>query len=420
MASIVERPKSDGSLTFQVRWRDGGSRGSKIETENFPDIESAEQFKKLVDAHGQHWPHGWVRGQGFVEEPAVPGDRPFVEWALRYVRRLTGIDERTRDDYEREIRLHLSLIVHTTHSGLIIPPTICNVTADDVADWVRAETEGLPDPGDPSKWLRRKADPKSIRTRHGLMYSIFQAAVEADPPLRAKNPCKGTSLPRIDDHINEEMCFLEREEYTRVRIEITDPDAGDLTDWLVGSGTRWGEATALQVQDLNLHSEKPTATITRAWKKGKKGSGTGLYLGPPKTKRGRRVLRLTPSQVVMLRRRTAGRSPEEFVFRTSMGKVWHHANFYNRKWRPAVEAAMEKGLTKCPRIHDLRHTHVAWLIAARIPLAKIQARLGHESISTTVDRYGHLLEGLDDEVSDAVEAALSVPAQPALRMVIGG
>ncbi|MEU2855516.1 hypothetical protein [Streptomyces syringium] len=180
MASIVERPKSDGSLTFQVRWRDGGSRGSKIETENFPDIDSAQQFKKLVDAHDQHWPHGWVRGQGFVEEPAVPGDQPFVDWALRFVRRLTGIDERTRDDYEREIRLHLSLIAHTTHSGLIIPPTVCNVTADDVTDWVRAEQEGLPDPDDPSKWLRRKADPKSIRTRHGLMYSIG-----SPPPARS-------------------------------------------------------------------------------------------------------------------------------------------------------------------------------------------------------------------------------------------
>ncbi|WP_338932894.1 hypothetical protein WEB32_31630 [Streptomyces netropsis] len=226
-----------------------------------------------------------MRGKGFAEEPAIPGDQPFGDWALRYVSRLTGIDDRTRDDYEREIRLQLSLVAHTTHSGLIVPPTVCNVTPDDVTDWVRAEENGLPDPDDPSKWLRRKADPKSIRTRHGLMFSIFQAAVEAHPPLRTQNPCKGTSLPRIDDHIEEEMTFLEREEYTRLRLEFTDPDAGDLADWLVGSGTRWGEATALQVRDLNLTSTKPTATITRAWKKGKKGSGTGLYLAPPRRPR---------------------------------------------------------------------------------------------------------------------------------------
>jgi hypothetical protein len=37
------------------------------------------------------------------------------------------------------------------------------------------------------------------------------------------------------------------------------------------------------------------------------------------------------------------------------------------------------------RFHDLRHTHVAWLIAGGAPLPHIQARLGHESITTTID-----------------------------------
>ncbi|MFI9235833.1 tyrosine-type recombinase/integrase [Streptomyces sp. NPDC053079] len=417
MASIVERPKVDGSITYQVRWRDGGGRASKVETENFDTLPAAEQFRDLVNAHGQNWPHGWVRGQGFAEEPPVPGDQPLIDWALRYVSRLTGIDDRTRDDYEREIRLHLSLLSHTTHSGLVVPATVCNVTSEDVTDWVRAEQKGLPDPDDSEKWLRRKADPKSIRTRHGLLFSVFQAAIEADPPLRPKNPCKGTHLPRTDDHIEEEMCFLERDEYTRVRVEFTDPDAVDLVEWLVGSGTRWGEATALQKRDLNLNGATPTATITRAWKKAAKGESERFYLGPPKTKRGRRTLRLTPTQVVMLRRRIVGLRPEDFVFRTGQGAVWHHANFYNRRWRPAVEAAVAKGLTKRPRIHDLRHTHVAWLIAARIPLPAIQFRLGHESISTTVDRYGHLVHALDDEISIAVEAVLAVPAQQGLRVV---
>jgi integrase len=55
-------------------------------------------------------------------------------------------------------------------------------------------------------------------------------------------------------------------------------------------------------------------------------------------------------------------------------------NFYNRKWKPAVAAAVRAGLPRRPRIHDLRHTHVAWLVAANIPLPAIQARRGHESI----------------------------------------
>jgi integrase len=72
-----------------------------------------------------------------------------------------------------------------------------------------------------------------------------------------------------------------------------------------------------------------------------------------------------------------------------------------------VKQAQKNGLTKKPRPHDLRHTHVAWLIAANVPLPAIQARLGHESITTTVDRYGHLVQQLDDEVAAAVEAAMT-------------
>ncbi|MFI1865595.1 tyrosine-type recombinase/integrase [Streptomyces jumonjinensis] len=61
---------------------------------------------------------------------------------------------------------------------------------------------------------------------------------------------------------------------------------------------------------------------------------------------------------------------------------------------------------KCLRIHDLRHSHTAWLIAGKVPLPAIQARLGHESITTTIDVYGHLLDVLDDEVVAAVEWAM--------------
>lgn len=407
MASIVERPKKDGTCTFQVKWRQDG----QWQTENFGDRTPADQFKALVEAHGGRWPHGWVRGEGFVEQPRIPGDMPLVTYATRYVDRLTGIDDRTREDYHREVRIHFSLIRHTDGAGVEREATICNLTQDDVSAWVRTEEGGERDPEDPEKWLRRQADPKSIRNRHGLLYCIVQAAVESEPQLRTKNCCAKTRLPRVDDHVDEEMTFLEREEYQRIAAEITDPDARDLADWLVGTGMRWSEASALKISDLSLNADRPSANIQRAWKKAKKGSAGGaFYLGPPKTKKARRMLRLAPAQVELARRHAAGRRPDDFLFRTATGKSWRHANYYNRKWLPAVQKAMEKGLPKRPRLHDLRHTHVSWLIAARIPLPAIQIRLGHESIQTTVDRYGHLVQGLDDDIAVAVEAAMAAPA----------
>lgn len=416
MASIVERPKKDGDSTFQVKWR----QGHKQESERFGDRHGAEQFKKLVEAHGGTWPPGWIRGRGFVEPDTDPDDVPLLDWAHRYVDRLTGIDERTRGDYRRDVDQHLALIVHTERSGTVRPATICNITGDDIQDWVRLEERGEPNEEAPEKWVRRPASPKSIANRHGLLWCIVQAAIDADPQLRTKNCCKGTKLPRTDDQTDEEMVFLEREEYQRIAAEIADPRARELADWLVGTGMRWGEASALQVRDLKLNGPTPTASVQRAWKRAPKGSERSFFLGPPKTKKARRLVALAPAQVDVARRLVAGQPPEGYVFRTAQGNAWMHANFYNRKWKPAVAEAVKKGLPRRPRIHDLRHTHVAWLIAANIPVPAIQARLGHESIQTTVDRYGHLVRSLDAEISAAVQAAMAVPEQRAGFAVVRG
>ncbi len=81
-------------------------------------------------------------------------------------------------------------------------------------------------------------------------------------------------------------------------------------------------------------------------------------------------------------------------------------NFHTNVWAPALVRAKEAGLTKKPRIHDLRHTNASWLIQAGIPLTVIQRHLGHESIQTTSDRYGHLDRKTSRVVADVVGKAL--------------
>jgi integrase len=87
------------------------------------------------------------------------------------------------------------------------------------------------------------------------------------------------------------------------------------------------------------------------------------------------------------------------------GPVRNHG-FAPRVWRPAVLRAEPK-IHKTPRIHDLRHTCASWLIAAGIPLPVIQQQLGHESIQTTVDRYGHLDRRSAQAASDVMAALLA-------------
>ena len=49
--------------------------------------------------------------------------------------------------------------------------------------------------------------------------------------------------------------------------------------------------------------------------------------------------------------------------------------------------------------------HVSLLIAVGEDPYVISQRLGHASIRTTYDVYGHLFEGRDREAADALEAA---------------
>jgi integrase len=92
---------------------------------------------------------------------------------------------------------------------------------------------------------------------------------------------------------------------------------------------------------------------------------------------------------------------------------------FSGRWHKAVRAAKEKGLLpveKHPTPHDLRHSHAALLISHGHSLTYVQRRLGHESIQTTSDTYGHLLPEADDNAMATIEAALP-GERPRLRSV---
>ena len=65
----------------------------------------------------------------------------------------------------------------------------------------------------------------------------------------------------------------------------------------------------------------------------------------------------------------------------------------------------EEATGKRPRVHDLRHTYASWAIRSGTPLPVIQRQMGHESIQTTVDTYGHLVR------ADLHDLAMSIGAQ---------
>jgi integrase len=170
-----------------------------------------------------------------------------------------------------------------------------------------------------------------------------------------------------------------------------------LATWLVTTGMRFSEATALTAADINV--EAKTCRINKAWKY------SGDYrpeIGPPKTKKSIRTISLPPAALEVLDLSAAG-----FLFTNGAGNPVRAQEFFNGGWKPAREAATKAGLTKSPRVHDLRHTCASWMIQAGVPLPVIQQHLGHESIQTTIGVYGHLDRRSAQVAADAIGSALS-------------
>jgi integrase len=60
------------------------------------------------------------------------------------------------------------------------------------------------------------------------------------------------------------------------------------------------------------------------------------------------------------------------------------------------------------RVHDLRHTYASLLLEAGEPMLYVKEQLGHSTIQTTVDLYGHVKPGKNREAVDRL-AALTTP-----------
>ena len=96
------------------------------------------------------------------------------------------------------------------------------------------------------------------------------------------------------------------------------------------------------------------------------------------------------------------------VWTTERGHLLRRGSF-GRIWRKAVAESVGP---PC-RVHDLRHTHAARLIADGEHPKAIQTPIGHGSISVTMDRYGHLMDGLDDQTAARLDARADSVAPPA-------
>jgi integrase len=240
--------------------------------------------------------------------------------------------------------------------------------------------------------------PSTVRQTFVVLARILKSAEVSE--LIGRSPAVGVDLPEAR---HAEPRFLTAEQVAALADAI-DPRYRAVVLLGAYGALRWGELAGLRCNRLRLLERKADIRETAI------EVGGRLILGPPKT--GERTVTL-PAFVADELAAHMARWPDSqgFVFPAPEGGPLRRNNFASRYWVPAVEAA---GLGPL-RIHDLRHTGVALAIATGAHPKAIQERLGHASITTTLNVYGHLFAsleeslavGLDDAHRDAAASARS-------------
>jgi integrase len=97
-------------------------------------------------------------------------------------------------------------------------------------------------------------------------------------------------------------------------------------------------------------------------------------------------------------------SPQAWIFAAPKGGPIRRTAWMRRVWKPALASA---NLDAALGTHTLRRSQVALLIAQGEHPKAIADRLGHTSVRTVLDVYGHLYEGADEAAAERLEAQLA-------------
>lgn len=221
-----------------------------------------------------------------------------------------------------------------------------------------------------------------------MLKGMLKQAVQWD--YLRENPALAVKAPRREH--TEMDCLTPAE--IHVFLAALDDQWQPLFLTAILTGMRLGELLALMWSDIDWNGS--TIRVRRSVWQGK--------FQEPKTRNSVRTIGMTPTLATALleHKMRAPWNEHDLVFTTAAGEMIDQANLRHRVFEQALRVA---GLRKM-RIHDLRHTFASLLINQGENLKYVQQQLGHASITTTVDRYGHLMPDAHVGASKRLDATV--------------
>jgi len=238
---------------------------------------------------------------------------------------------------------------------------------------------------------------------HAILHRALKDAVRWG--RLSRNPIDAADPPRVNGSARELKTWT-AEQLAAFLAATRDDRLHALWHLLALTGMRRGEALGLQWDDIDL--EAASLSVRRALIP----NGREVVTSEPKTARGRRVIALDPGTVAVLKGQAARQLEEQahakswsetgLIFTREDGEALH-PEVVSRFFRQAVKRALLPAI----RLHDLRHTHATLALRAGIHPKVLSERLGHASISITLDTYSHAIPAMQEEAAARIAELVS-------------
>lgn len=242
------------------------------------------------------------------------------------------------------------------------------------------------------KWqnllMKQEYSPTYLRMIQNQLTALFNHA-ERFYDLR-DNPCK--KVDKMGRSNAKELNFWTKDEY---EVFIKGFGAEDemyriIFQMLFWLGCRVGEVLALTASDIDL--EKGTVSVSKTYFRRNKTD----YITSPKTESSNRKItipKFLKGEIKEYLDRQYELAPEDRIFPIT-----------DRAVQKKMKQKTEETKLKPIRVHDLRHSHIALLIEKGLQPLVIAQRVGHDSVNTTMNIYGHLYPNKQKEVADLLNA----------------
>jgi integrase len=211
------------------------------------------------------------------------------------------------------------------------------------------------------------------------------------------NPTTGVELPAVRGHRDR---VASPAEAARL-IEAAPLEDRALWATAMYAGLRLGELLGLRWSDLDI--ERGVIAVERSW---------DATAGPvePKSKAGHRSVPVPDLLRNHLRehRLRQGRGGVGLVFGRTR-ELPFSPSAVKQRARKTWRSAQLDPITP----HECRHTFASLIIAAGVNAKALSTYMGHATISITLDRYGHLMPGSEEEAAGLLDAYLERAGSPA-------